>query len=176
MDLTKWVEATDPTTRRLAKVLKSNKTGTEPCDHPAMPESGVLFVGNYNILIWNFFPFFRGGFSSTGSAGLPPASSLYRNVCFVWMIRFLKAVDAGRLLIATSVDVFPPARSGGAIQKLKTASDLADRSNAGIRNDLDNFFKSPQTFVANLVEIYRVFHPYRWTGEIAPAVGMLFDP
>jgi hypothetical protein len=175
MDVTNWVEATDPTTRRLAKVLKSNTTGTELCD-PAMPKSSVLFVGNYNILIWNFFPFFRGGFSSTGSAGLPPSASVYRNACFVWMIRFLKAVDAGRLLIATSVDVFPPARSGDAIQKLKTASDLADRSNAGIRDDLDDFFKSPQTLVPNLVEFYRIFHPYRWTGEIATAVGMLFDP
>jgi hypothetical protein len=58
------------------------------------------------LLLWNFFPFLRGGSIPTGSSGLP-FSGDWRLHCWHLLSRFVEAVGAAQVVLACSQAMLP---------------------------------------------------------------------
>src|SRR5271165_5232744 len=89
----------DQTSYWLAKCIQPDKLSD-----PARQ----LFVEK-RLLLWNFFPFFRGGFGKTSGDGLPPYGASYKVKCLQWLFTFVQAVDATEVIVASNNVVFPTA-------------------------------------------------------------------
>jgi len=73
----------------------------------------VAGISDKKLLLWNFFPMFRGGDIPTGSSGLPMAGN-WRLRCWELLSEFLLAVGASRAVLASSQAMLPVLRSPAA--------------------------------------------------------------
>jgi hypothetical protein len=60
---------------------------------------------NYRLLVWNYFPFLRGGFECEGMSGLPQNNCDWILYCDERLADFLKCVDAYRIILAMNGEV-----------------------------------------------------------------------
>jgi len=55
----------------------------------------------HRLLVWNYFPFLRGGSECEGAAGLPdPSNPLWLSYCDRLLAQFLRCVDAAEVILA----------------------------------------------------------------------------
>ncbi len=99
------------------------------------------------LLLWNFFPMFRGPGTPTGSAGLPTAGD-WRLKCWDLLCKFLIAVNASRTVLASSQAMLPIPRNSS--QKV----NLNNITLPGLRSPL------PLLHCKN--GIHRISHPSSW--------------
>jgi hypothetical protein len=125
--------------------------------------SSQIFVQN-RLLLWNFFPFFRGGFGKSAGSGLPRDSSTYRAKCLEWLFLFVRAVDAREVIVATNQTVFPQRCDGRkATTPLQSLADLDELQSYPLTKELvEKLVSRPQDVSPNLGKIHRVPHPYLW--------------
>ena len=76
-------------------------------------ENIVAGISDKKLLLWNFFPMFRGGDIPTGSSGLPMAGN-WRLRCWQLLSDFLVTVGASRAVLASSQAMLPILRSPAA--------------------------------------------------------------
>jgi hypothetical protein len=100
-----------------------------------------------DLLLWNFFPMFRGGDIPTGSSGLPLAGD-WRLRCWELLSEFLVAVGATRTVLASSQAMLP------LIGMPPMPIDQSTLTVPGVRTPLP----------ALPVErgVYRISHPSSW--------------
>jgi len=110
-------------------------------------EGIVEGIVNKKLLLWNFFPFFRGGVTPTGSSGLPRAGN-WRLKCWSFLSDFLGAVGATRVILACSQAMLPTKeRKGGPLT-------LSTLNIPGV--------KTPLPPLICTGEVFRVSHPSSW--------------
>ena len=63
-------------------------------------------ISQKDVLLWNFIPFMRGGYVSTGMAGLPNAATLaWVKQCLIWFNKFVDEIKPKQIFWCTSNDV-----------------------------------------------------------------------
>ena len=110
-------------------------------------EKLVEGISDKKLLLWNFFPMFRGGDIPTGSSGLPMAGN-WRLRCWELLSEFLVAVGASRAVLASSQAMLPVLRSPAA------ALAQMDLNVPGVDSRLPLLPCSQGT--------YRISHPSSW--------------
>jgi hypothetical protein len=110
-------------------------------------EKIVKGISDKKLLLWNFFPMFRGGDIPTGSSGLPMAGN-WRLRCWELLSEFLVAVGASRAVLASSQAMLPVIRSTA------TALSQMDLDVPGVDSLLPLLPCSQG--------IYRISHPSSW--------------
>lgn len=117
------------------------------------------------VLVWNFFPMFRGGVKATGSGGLPKTGN-WRQQCWTWMCRFISAVQAKSVILACSKFYMPlPSASPcpGNVRPNLLPLPKPWPLKLPINGQLD-IEVSAQTLPSCVNHLYRVYHPYLWGG------------
>ena len=62
--------------------------------------------GSHNLLLWNYFPFLRGGYDCVGMSGLPdPNNCAWIQYCDERLMDFLECVNADRVVFAANKEV-----------------------------------------------------------------------
>jgi hypothetical protein len=118
------------------------------------------------LLLWNFFPFFRGGFGKTSGDGLPSYGASYRVKCLQWLFAFVQAVDATEVIVAANNVVFPDRNGGKATDQLELLEHLKlPETYKGIDGLLETLVEHPKEVSPNLEKVYRVPHPLHWRSE-----------
>ncbi len=112
--------------------------------HTEVIQAGIT---TQNLLVWNFFPMLRGGEEPTGGAGLPLAGA-WRLRCWQWLHSFLAAVEASRVVLASSQAMLPIAAAPH--ERLDTTTLLLPGTPA------------PLPTLPCGDAVYRIAHPSSW--------------
>ena len=134
-----------------------------------------------NILVWNFMPFLRGGYESSGASGLPQNMGWWRATCWQWLRSFAFAVDASQVVFAMNkaniIDLrnsaavrnhtpdkkFEPAEIEDYFKKFaKETKCSADDASASVTCPT----YEPLVNAAGLrIPVFQINHPASWIGK-----------
>jgi hypothetical protein len=117
-------------------------------------------IASRKLLLWNFFPFFRGGTGATGNAGLPN-SGTWRQDCWDLLEEFLAAVDAETVILACNDNMIPLLKNHTPVPELISSKDWSWETGAYAPSP--QAFKDHNTF--RHMRWYRVVHPYAWISK-----------
>jgi hypothetical protein len=68
-------------------------------------------IAKHRLLVWNYFPFLRGGSECEGAAGLPDLSNpLWLSYCDRLLAQFLRCVDAAEVILALKMTSCVPCK------------------------------------------------------------------
>lgn len=103
-----------------------------------------------NVYVWNFFPFMRGGKSSTDAKALPKKEGGCWNKCSEWLLRFATSLNVKNIVICTN-----------AVIRKRAFGNVARTGNKKIKLD-KLLFESYQSLFNKLCSefsVYVLYHP-----------------
>lgn len=121
-------------------------------------------IASKRVLLWNFFPFFRGGNIASGRCGLPIIGH-WRKQCWEFLSRFLEAVCADRVLLACSGEMLPlpiPRGDHSAPIQLNSPDKSLQRPAGGRHFERPPRLSDLTPLPPCVLKLYRLYHPYTW--------------